>query len=161
MICQSNRLVKLLGLDIGDKRVGVAFGDLEMGLATPVDVFIRSDSERDAQKVAEYARNYGVDKIVAGLPRNSDGTLGPQAEATRVFAERVASAVALPLVLWDEHLTTVEASRPAPENERAARAASGRRRGRKARRTLDALAAAVILQDYINAQSNKGGQNAA
>lgn len=145
--------MKLLGLDIGDKRVGVAFGDVEMRLATPVDVFVRIDFDQDVQKIARYARDYAVDKIVAGLPRNTDGTLGPQAQAAQSFAERVSATVGLPLVLWDEHLTTVEASRHSERDEGPVRKAFSRRRGKKARRTLDAVAAAIILQDYINAQA--------
>ncbi len=131
-----------------------------MRLATPVDVFVRSGLEDDARRIGEYARDYAVDRLVAGLPRNSDGTLGPQAEAARAFAEQVAGAIALPLVLWDEHLTTVEASRHTPVSPPRGHAVPGRRRRHKARRTLDAVAAAVILQDYMNAQANRGGQDA-
>lgn len=153
--------MKLLGLDIGDKRIGVAFGDTELRVATPVDVFVRTDFDQDARRIGGYVRDYAADKIVAGLPRNTDGTVGPQAQATKAFAERVAQTIRVPLVLWDEHLTTVEASRQIEGGERPVRKASGQRRAKKTRRSLDAVAAAIILQDYMDAQANKGGQDAA
>jgi putative Holliday junction resolvase len=152
--------MKLLGLDIGDKRVGVAFGDTELRIATPVDVFVRTDFDQDAQRIAGYVRDYDADKIVAGLPRNTDGTVGPQAQATQAFAERMAQTIRVPLVLWDEHLTTVEASRQVQSEERPPRKAPGQRRGKKTRRSLDAVAAAIILQDYMQAQENKSRQDA-
>lgn len=152
--------VKLLGLDVGDKRIGVAFGDTELRVATPVGVFVRADFDQDARRVAGYVHDYAADKIVAGLPRNTDGTVGPQAEATKAFAERVAETVGVPLVLWDEHLTTVEASRQMEGEARPARKTAGQRRAKKTRRSLDAVAAAIILQDYMDAQANKSRQDA-
>lgn len=157
----SECIVKLLGLDIGDKRVGVAFGDTALRVATPVDVFVRMDFDQDTRRIAGFVRDYAADKIVAGLPRNTDGTVGPQAEATKAFAERVTQTIHVPLVLWDEHLTTVEASRQIQGEERPARKPSGPRRAKKTRRSLDAVAAAIILQDYMDAQANKSGQDAA
>jgi putative Holliday junction resolvase len=142
--------VKLLGLDIGDKRIGVAFGDTELRVATPVGVFVRADFEQDARRIAGYVRDYAADRIVAGLPRNTDGTIGPQAQATKAFAERVAQTIRVPLVLWDEHLTTAEASRQMQSEERPARKVSGQRRAKKTRSSLDAVAAAIILQDYMD-----------
>ncbi len=153
--------VKLLGLDIGDKRIGVAFGDTELRIATPVDVFVRTNFDRDAQRIAGYMREYAADKIVAGLPRNTDGTVGPQALATQAFAERAAQTIRAPLVLWNEHLTTVEANRQMQAQDRPSRKTSGPRRAKKTRRSLDAVAAAIILQDYMDAMANKGGQDAA
>ncbi len=153
--------MKLLGLDIGNKRIGVAFGDTELRVATPVGVFVRTVFEQDAQRVAGYVRDYAADKIIAGLPRNTDGSLGPQAQATQTFAEQMAEMIHIPLTLWDEHLTTVEASRQMQGEERPRRKTPGQRRAKKSRRSLDAIAAAVILQDYMGAMANKGGQDAA
>ncbi len=153
--------VKLLGLDIGDKRIGVAFGDTEMHLAIPVDVLVRVDFDHDAQRIAGYVHDYGAEKIIAGLPRNTDGTMGPQAETTKVFSEQVAEKIHVPLAFWDEHLTTVEAARQTQGHDRPGRKGTSTRRSKKTRRSLDAVAAAIILQDYMDAQANKSEQDAA
>jgi putative Holliday junction resolvase len=135
--------MKLLGLDIGDRRVGVAFGDSELRLATPVDVFTRRSIDEDAQTIAEFVRKYDAVQLVVGLPRNMDGTTGAQAAAVTTYAGRIACALHLPVIFWDERLTTVEATRRTHETGA---------RGKKSRRGLDAIAAAVILQDYLDGQ---------
>ena len=137
--------MKYLGLDIGDRRVGVAFGDAELRLATPVGVFTRTTIDEDIKTIGKYAREYDAERLIVGLPRNMDGTAGAQAEAVTIYAGKVARALRLPVILWDERLTTVEATRRTQET-------GGR--GRKARRGLDAIAAAVILQDYLDGQGH-------
>ena len=138
--------MKFLGLDIGDRRVGVAFGDSELRLATPVDVFTRASIDDDIKTVERYAREYDVAQLIVGLPRNMDGTAGVQAEAVTLYAGKIARALHLPVVFWDERLTTVEATRRTQE---------AGQRGKKARRGLDAIAAAVILHDYLDGQGHK------
>jgi putative Holliday junction resolvase len=133
--------VKYLGLDIGDRRIGLAFGDSILRMAVPLGIIQRDSLDQDIRSLWDQARQYEIEALVVGLPRNTDGTFGPQAEATRAFAERVAGALNLPLLFWDEHLTTVEATRR--HHETGAR-------GKKSRRNLDALAAAVILQDFLD-----------
>ena len=137
--------MKFLGLDIGDRRVGVAFGDSELRLATPVDVFTRASIAEDAETIGKFAREYDVERLIVGLPRNMDGTTGAQAEAVTRYAGQVAHTLNLPIIFWDERLTTVEATRRTQET-------GGR--GKKARRGLDAIAAAVILQDYLDGQGH-------
>lgn len=137
--------MKLLGLDVGDRRVGVACGDTEVRVATPTDVVTRGSVDEDARAIGKIARDYGAAQLIIGLPRNMDGTSGAQAESVVVYAEKMGHALTLPVIFWDERLTTREATRRTHET-------GGR--GKKSRRRLDAIAAAVILQDYIDSQGN-------
>ena len=138
--------MKFLGLDIGDRRVGVAYGDSELRLATPVDVFTRASIDEDIKTIGKFAHEYDAAQLIVGLPRNMDGTTGAQAEAVTHYAGKIARALNLPVIFWDERLTTVEATRRTQET-------GGR--GKKARRGLDAIAAAVILQDYLDGQGQR------
>jgi putative holliday junction resolvase len=135
--------MKYLALDVGDKRVGVACGDSGVRIATPLEVLKRVSPEQDARALAKLVHDYDADHLIVGLPRNMDGSVGAQAEAVIAYAESIAAAIQLPLTLWDERLSTVEATRRTHE--------SGGR-GKKSRQTLDAIAAALILQDYIDSQ---------
>jgi putative Holliday junction resolvase len=138
--------MKLLGLDVGDRRIGIACGDSDVRIATPIQVVVRVNLDADARAIGEIVRKYEAEKIIVGLPRNMDGTTGDQARLVIDYAEKLAHALNLPMQLWDERLSTVEATRR--RNETGAR-------GKKSRRTLDALAAAVILQDYFDSLANQ------
>lgn len=140
--------MKYLGLDIGDRRVGVACGDAEVRIATPLDVITRVSVELDARVLAKIARDYDAEQLIVGLPRNMDGTQGAQADAVIAYAEKIAHALRLPLTLWDERLSTVEATRRTHETGA---------RGKKSRCHLDAIAAAVILQDFLDSQISVTG----
>jgi putative Holliday junction resolvase len=144
--------MKFLGLDVGDRRVGVAFGDSELRLATPLDVITRATFDQDARTFGTLAREYDVAQLIVGLPRNMDGTRGPQAGAVVTYAERLARALNLPLVFWDERLTTIEATRRTQEAGGPKPSPRGVRRRKKSHRGLDAIAAVVILQDYMDGQ---------
>ncbi len=133
--------MRYLGLDVGNRRIGVATVDSEVRLATPVDVIVRTSLEQDTRALAAWVQRYGAEQIVIGLPRNMDGTHGPQAQAAQAYGEQVGHSLNLPVIFWDERLSSVEATRKSHE--------SGAR-GKKSRRNLDAIAAAVILQDYID-----------
>lgn len=135
--------MKYLGLDIGDKRIGVACGDTEVRIATPIDVLVRGTLAQDARALARLVRAYDAAHLVVGLPRNMDGTHGAQAETVKAYAHALAQAIGLPLTFWDERLSTVEATQ---------RVQASGARGKKSRRHLDAIAAAVILQDFLDAQ---------
>jgi putative holliday junction resolvase len=135
-----------MGLDIGDRRVGVAFGDSELHMATPAEVIVRASHEQDVRGIADFVRRYEVTKIIVGLPRNIDGTLGPQAQAVIAYTQSIASQIDLPVEFWDERLSTVEATKRTHETGA---------RGKKSRRNIDAIAAAVILQDYLDSQPNE------
>lgn len=137
--------MKLLGLDVGERRIGIAFGDSDLRLATPVDVIERAALEADVCALAVFVRKYDIAQLVVGLPRNMDDTTGAQAEAVVAYADQIARALNLPVVFWDERLTTVEA---------AQRMLPPAGRKKKARRALDAIAAALILQDYMDSQES-------
>jgi len=139
--------MKYLCLDIGDKRIGVACGDTEVRIATPVTVLPRGSLAQDARALAHLVRAYEATHLIVGLPRNMDGTQGEQAEAVQAYARTLAQAVGLPLTFWDERLSTVEATR---------RVQGTGARGKKSRRHLDAIAAAVILQDFLDSQPDSG-----
>ena len=142
--------VKYIGLDIGDKRIGVACGDSDVRIATPLDVFARGSVEEDARALAKIAHEYDVAQLIVGLPRNMDGTQGAQAASVVAYAEKIARAINLPLTLWDERLTTLEATQRTHETGA---------RGKKSRRNLDAIAAAVILQDFLDTQAGTATEN--
>lgn len=130
---------RLLALDVGDKRVGVAVCDELQTLASPLAVLERRTKADDLQRLARLAGEQSAVGLVAGHPLNADGSAGVQARQAARYAARVASSLALPLVLWDEYGSSQEA---------AARLAHAPKRRRQA--ALDAEAAAVILQDYLD-----------
>ncbi|MEW6216562.1 MAG: Holliday junction resolvase RuvX [Candidatus Bipolaricaulota bacterium] len=132
--------MRVLGLDIGDRRVGVAVSDETGTIATPHGVHTRRSAPEDIAQLAQLARQLGAVAIVAGLPLNMDGTEGQQARKTREFAEAVAEGSGLPLHYVDERLTSVEADRAMVEGGLT-------RRARKKRE--DALAAVLILQAWL------------
>lgn len=134
-------LVRLLGLDVGDRRIGVAVSDPTGLLATPNEVYRRRDLASDIQHIAELARDLEVSGIIVGLPINMNGTEGPQADKTRAFAEALGE-LGLKVTLWDERLSTVEAKRRLAE--------VGGKRRRQIRERIDAEAAALILETYLD-----------
>lgn len=136
--------MKYLGLDVGDRRVGAAVGDDEMRIATPLQVIERKSIEEDTRAIEGFARKYSAEHLLVGLPRNMDDSAGAQAEVVKTYAVKIANALAMPLTFWDERLTTIEATE---------RIQAGGGKGKKSRRTLDAIAASVILQDFLDSNS--------
>ncbi len=132
-----------LGIDWGTKRVGVALSDA-LGLTARGLTCLTGGDERVISELAGLARQHEVVEVVVGLPRNMNATLGPQAARARAFAEALEKAVELPVQLWDERLSSAEA-------ERHLKHAGLSRKKRKAR--LDQVAAALILQSYLDARS--------
>jgi putative Holliday junction resolvase len=132
---------RILGVDCGDRRTGVAVSD-PLGLtAQPREVIEEKDAARAAERAAETARELGAAEIVVGLPVNMDGSEGPRARRAREFGGLLVELTGLPVRYWDERLTTAEASR----------ALRGRgSRQRKAR--IDAVSAQIMLQSYLDAQ---------
>ena len=133
---------RVLGIDLGEARVGVALSD-DLGLlAHPletVDVSRRDPSAR----ITELAREKQVEAIIVGVPRNMDGSFGPAAVKAREFIERLRERVLCKVIPWDERLTTVAA-------ERALREAG--RKAREQRSVIDQVAAQILLQSWIDAQ---------
>jgi putative Holliday junction resolvase len=130
---------RLMALDVGDKRVGVAVCDELQTLASPLAVLERRSRAEDLTRLGRLAAEQRVVGLVVGHPLDIDGTVGPQAQQVERYAARVAAGLTLPLLLWDEYGSSQEA---------AARLAHASRRRRQA--PLDAEAAAVILQDYLD-----------
>jgi putative Holliday junction resolvase len=131
----------LLGLDLGEKTIGVASCDPARQIATPVETIRRSKFTVDAERLKTLAEERRVVGFIVGLPRNMDGTEGPRAQSTRAFARNLGNRVGLPVALWDERLSTV-----AMDRELIALDTSRARRREK----IDAAAATFILQGAID-----------
>ena len=140
--------MRILGFDFGSKRIGVAICD-ELGLtAQGLATIIRKNREQDIEAIRELVQRYGVEKIVIGYPVMLDGTEGTQCEKVNRFASLLESAFPLPIIRWDETLTTKEA-------ETLLSDAGIRRKKRK--NAVDRLAAILILQGYLDSLSRRGG----
>lgn len=136
----------LLGLDLGDKTIGVASCDPDRRVATPVTTIRRTKFTSDAEQLARLARERSAVGLILGLPRNMDGSEGPRAQATRAFARNLARVLPLPLAFWDERLSTsaMERSLIAINVSRSRRAAK-----------IDESAATFILQGAIDRLTNR------
>jgi putative pre-16S rRNA nuclease len=137
--------MRTLGLDVGERRIGIAIAD-ELGMiASPVGVVQRGDG--DLQRILDTARAQGAGVVVVGLPTGMSGREGPQAATVRAFAETLARAGdgSLEIVFWDERMTSTMAER--------ALGAQGRKKNRRSGE-IDAMAAAFILQGYLDAERN-------
>jgi len=133
--------MRILSLDVGERRIGVAICDPQERLALPLTLLERRNEEATLAAIADLVVSRGAEAIVVGLPLSLDGSQGPQAQRVMAFVEALAQRVAVPVATWDERLSTVEA-------ERLLREAGHRRRALKGRR--DAAAAAIILQSYLD-----------
>ncbi len=132
--------MRVMAIDYGDARTGVAVSD-GLGLLAGYTTVIRSrNPEQVLEELAALAREREAGELVVGLPRNMDGTEGPRAELCRAFAGRLAERTGLPVTLWDERRTTVEAHQILH--------ASGKRMKRH-KQTVDAVAASLILEGYL------------
>jgi putative Holliday junction resolvase len=135
--------VKILAVDLGRVRTGVAVSDLTGLIASPVGTITERDTEKLADMIAGMAKEHGVSEIVVGHPRNMDGTRGESARLAESFAELLAKKTGLPVKLWDERLTTMSAIGILNETNV---------RGRKRKEVVDTVAATLILQDYLNSK---------
>ena len=135
--------MRALGLDLGSKRIGVAVSDVTGTIASPLTVITRSRSRRDDhQRIAALAREEGVEVIVVGMPYRLSGGDGPAASAARAEVTALATVVGVPVETHDERFTTVTATRALAE---------GGVRGPARRQVVDKVAAAVILQSWLDA----------
>ena len=136
---------RIMGLDIGDKTIGVAVSDL-MGLtAQGVTTIKRVGKKKDIEAIKQIIAEKQVNKIVSGLPKNMNGTVGPQGEKVQKFCELLKEETNLPIEFWDERLSTVAAERSLIEG-------NVRRENRK--KVIDMLAAVKILQGYLDLKRN-------
>jgi len=130
-----------LGLDIGDKRIGVALSDPEGILASPFTIISYEDDRTAIEAIIDIVGQQQVKQIVVGLPRSMNGSLGRQADKVKAFTEKLCSHTEVPVVFRDERLTTVSA-------KRLMQAVNVKKTKRKVRD--DAIAAALILQGYLD-----------
>ena len=142
-------LPRLLGLDVGTKTIGMALSDVTRSIATPYDTVRRTKFTADAKSLLEVIETHGVGGLVIGLPINLDGSEGPRAQSTRAFARNLAAHVAVPMVFWDERLSTAAVERHLIEAD-----ASRKRRAE----VVDRMAAAYILQGALDRLRNLAGR---
>lgn len=134
--------MRILALDVGDKTIGVAASDLLLITAQGLEVIRRTSWAKDISRLREIIREYEVNTIIVGFPKNMNGTVGPRAEATMEFAEKLKlEFVGIEIRLWDERLSTVAATRSLIEAD-VSRA--------KRRLVIDKMAAVFILQGYLD-----------
>jgi putative holliday junction resolvase len=135
--------MRCLGLDVGDKRTGVALSDPLGILASPLLVFELKNEVEDIAFILELVARYQVEQIIVGLPQSMDGTMGSQADKVREFGDKLKKQSPVPVEYRDERLTTVSAKRLLME--------SGNKKYTRSKKVgYDAAAAAVILQAYLN-----------
>ena len=130
-----------VGLDVGRRRIGVAASDPTGFLASGVRVIQRATLERDVEAVRSLVESLGAAQVVVGYPLSMSGEAGPQAEETERFVEALRLRTSVPVILWDERLSTLEADRRMQEAGVS---------GRKRRQRVDVAAAILILQSYLD-----------
>lgn len=138
---------RLLGLDLGTKTIGLALSDVTRLVASPLETLRRTRFQADAGRLLAIAARHDVVGLVLGLPHDLDGSAGPRVQATRAFARNLNGLTSLPVLLWDERLTTRQAERVLLEAD-----ASRRRRAA----VIDKMAAAIILQGALDRMRRLG-----
>ena len=141
--------MRYLGLDLGDKLVGVALSDETGTLASGLETIRRVGPRKDLRAIADLVDEHDAAEVVVGLPRKLDGSLGPQAQKVIAFMEALRSVVKVPVVPWDERFTSVMANQALIEGERS----------RRERRVLvDKVSAILILQNYLDYRKLADGE---
>ena len=135
----------IVGLDLGDKTIGIAISDLRRCIATPTQVIRRTKFSEDAAKLLTVLQTRAIAGIILGLPLNMDGSEGPRVQSTRAFARNLARLTDLPITYWDERLSTVAATRALLEADTS--------RKRRAE-VIDQVAAGFILQGALDRMGN-------
>lgn len=132
--------MRVLAVDYGDARTGIAVSDLLCSIVGSTAVIHSRNPEKTIAQIVEMVKEKEVGELVVGLPRNMDGSEGPRAQLCREFAEQLSQAVGLPVTMWDERRTTVEAHQILSEHNY---------HGKKRKNTVDAVAASLILEGYL------------
>ena len=132
--------MRIMAIDYGDQRTGLAVSDLLGMLCGEAWTVTEWNPERLAEQISREAKSREVGTLVLGLPRNMDGSEGPRAELCRAFAEQLRQAAGLPVAMWDERWTTVEAHNILSQHNY---------HGKKRKETVDAVAASLILEGYL------------
>lgn len=144
---RSGEAMVIMSVDFGDARTGIAVcGKSEM-IASPVCVIAEKDFNKCIEKTAALAREQRVQQVVVGYPKNMNGTIGERAEKCRLFAEKLEALVGCPVKLWDERCTTVSAHSALNVTNT---------RGKKRKAVVDAVAAVIILESYLEYRRNIG-----
>lgn len=133
--------MRILGLDVGDKTIGVAVSDPLGWTAQGIKTIRRVGIKKDLQEIINIVNEYNVEKIVVGLPKNMNGTLGPQSEKVLKFCDKLKEVCNLEIILEDERLTTMAAERTLIEAEM---------HWSKRKKVIDTVAATYILQGYLD-----------
>jgi putative Holliday junction resolvase len=133
--------MRVLGLDLGARRIGVAVSDPMGWTAQGLPTIERRSEQQVIAEIRRLVGELGVGRIVVGLPRNMDGTIGPEARKALTFVDKLRAALGLPVETWDERLTTVAAHKSMREGNLS--------RARR-KRTVDRIAAQLILQGYLD-----------
>ncbi len=141
--------MRIMGLDVGTRTIGIAISD-ELGItAQGLKTLKRKSMEEDFEEIAAIIRQFEIQKIVVGLPKNMDGTLGKQAEKVLKWMEALKDRIQIPMASWDERLSTVGASKVLLEADLSRR---------KRKKVIDKVAAVLILQGYLDqSRSNDHG----
>ncbi|WML47430.1 Holliday junction resolvase RuvX [Neobacillus sp. PS3-34] len=138
--------MRTMGLDVGSKTVGVAVSD-ELGWTAQGLKTLKIDEEKNEfgfEEIGQLIKEYEVSKVVIGLPKNMNGSIGPRGEASQRFAAEVETRFAVPAVLWDERLTTMAAERVLLEADMSRK---------KRKKVIDKMAAVLILQGYLDSKN--------
>ena len=133
-------MYKIMGIDYGDARTGVAISDLLCSIVGSTCVVPSRNTEKALADILRLAKENNVGEIVVGLPKNMNGTEGPRADVCKEFAEKLREATGLPVNMWDERRTTVEAHNILSAHNY---------HGQKRKNTVDAVAASLILEGYL------------
>ena len=134
---------KIMGIDYGDARTGVAISDLMGTIVGSTFVVPSRNTEKAIADIVKLCKDNSVGHIVVGLPRNMDGSEGPRAQLCREFGELLKQATGLEITMWDERRTTVEAHNILSQHNY---------HGKKRKNTVDAVAASLILEGYLNSR---------
>ena len=131
---------RIMGVDYGDARTGVAMSDLLCSIVGSTTVIHSRRMDKTLEEIVKLVKNQDVGELVVGLPRNMDGSEGPRAELCREFAGKLEEATGLKVTMWDERRTTVEAHQILSDHNY---------HGKKRKDTVDAVAASLILEGYL------------
>lgn len=138
--------MRVLGLDVGSKTVGVALSD-ELGWTAQGLKTLKINEEKQEfgfEEIGQLIKEYQVSRVVIGMPKNMNGSIGPRGEASKRFAEGIENQFAVPTVLWDERLTTMAAERVLLEADVSRK---------KRKKVIDKMAAVMILQGYLDSKN--------
>lgn len=136
----------IMSVDLGKARTGIAVSDVSENFAFPKKVIKQYNEEKLAVEIAATAKELKAELIVVGFPKNMDGSIGPRAEECRAAAEKISTLSGLETVLWDERCTTISAHTALNYTDT---------RGKKRKETVDAVAAVIILEDYLSYRKNR------